>query len=157
MWLEYTGIYWNILEYTELYLTIPDVPNFEKKWIVDLGIESCIYSTKHVQISVWNQESRHRAFPRMSKNNFRFMECCPTHLTERLFSSGKNRAGVAPSLLESATYFRQLANSIHDIVFWMSEMGEIDKKRYPWSSGKFLDKLKPGFIPKTVLFVQSSL
>ena len=48
MWLECTGIYWNILEYTELYLTIPDVPNFEKKWIVDLGIESCICSTKHV-------------------------------------------------------------------------------------------------------------
>ena len=75
------------------------------------------------------------------------MECCPTHLTERLFSSGKNRAGVAPSLLESATYFRQLANSIHDIVFWMSEMGEIDKKTASLIVWKISWQIKTGFYP----------
>lgn len=83
------------------------------------------------------------------------MECYPTHLSERLFSSGKNKLPVANCpVFTGVSYFRQLANNSHDIVFWMSEMGEIEKKRHCLEN--VLDKWKPGFIPKMVLFVQSS-
>ena len=87
MWLKITSI-WNI--------ALPDNPRFlilrsgQSIWKLDLASAVQSMFKYLTETKNWSIE-----LPRISKNNFPFMECFPTHFSERLFSSGKNRLPVA--------------------------------------------------------------